>query len=246
MKNLFSGDTTFARIMNTLAGVLWTGMLWLLCVLPVLTVPAASMAAYHTITHAVRRDESYVTRTFFHSFGHYFRKWIGVSVLEAFLLVWLLFDCIYLYGYGTEFSQVLGYIIYGFLLLFIAVNGILFPCASRFGGTRFTVFKLAFYITFRHLWASAALLLLGMLSVYALFLMPVFFLPVPGLYWFLASCVMEPVLKKYTADPVEEVPEEDEIVETRMSRLIVRKRKKTGGSDSRKEEAAHPDRVIRK
>ncbi|MBR1472586.1 MAG: DUF624 domain-containing protein, partial [Lachnospiraceae bacterium] len=247
----------------------WTGLLWLLLCLPVFTVPMASMAAYQTMSRAVRGEQAYVTDTFFRSFARYFKKWTGFALLELLILAWLLFDCIYLYGYGTEFSQVLSYIIYGFLLLFVALNAVLYPCASRFGGSRFTVFKLAFYIVFRHLLASVALLLLAGLCVYGLFLLPRSILLawcvllLPGAYWFAASIIMEPVLRRYTvgteapADKKEAViqkraeaseEEDGDGAEARPGRPVLHHRAKEGSSvgTETKDEGSDDSSIVEK
>ena len=204
--------------MNTLGSVLLTGLLWLLCSIPVITLPAASMAAYHTSAKVIRRGKGYVTRVFFEAFLRQLKRWLPVAFCDLLVLVWLLFDIIYLHGYGTEFTQSLLYIIYGILLLYVAMNTVFFPCASRYGGGRFNVFKTAFYICFRHIWASALMTLIFAAGLYVMYLMPWSLLVVPGLYWFLSSLIMEGILRRYSRNPDEEDDTDDIFAQLRRKK----------------------------
>ena len=48
-KNIFSGDTGFAKFMNMLADVLVIGILWIALCLPVVTAGTSCIAAYYAM-----------------------------------------------------------------------------------------------------------------------------------------------------------------------------------------------------
>ncbi len=247
-------DTPFARFMNQLGSVLWTGILWLLASLPVITIPAASMAAYHTVSQVIRKDKGYLTQTFFRQLCRYVKKWLTVSFLDLLVLAWLLFDLIYLHGYGTDFSRTLTYITCGILAVFLAVNLRLFAFGSRFGGSRLEIFKLSVYATFRHILTTVVLLIVLGACVYVAWLMPWSIVILPGILVYIMSLVSEPVLRKYTKGATDRKKRiyadgEDEVTEVRRGKLLIRKRKKQKKEDDiedTEDEDEFRDRVVPK
>jgi len=236
-------DTPFARFMDRFGSILWTGILWLIVSLPVVTIPAASMAACHTVAQVIRKNRGYLTRTFFGQFRKYTKKWFTVSLADLLILAWLLFDIIYLHGYGTEFSKTLSYITYGIMAVYLAVNLRLFSFGSRFGGSRIEIFKLSVYATFRHLLSTVLLLLMLGAGAYLVWLMPWSILLLPGLLIYVASLVSEPVLRHYTKGFREPergkrifAEEEGEIEEERRGNLLIRKKKKRSTEEAEEEE----------
>lgn len=257
MGKIFSMDTAFARFMNQLGSILWTGILWLLVSLPVITIPAASMAAYHTISQVIRKDRGYLTQTFFRQFGKYLKKWITVSLLDLLILAWLLFDIIYLHGYGTDFSRTLSFITYGILAVYLSVNLRLFTFGSRFGGSRLEIFKLSVYATFRHVLTTLLLVLILGAGVFLVWLMPWSILVLPGILGYVTELVSEPVLQRYTkgaAGPQRRkdlyTEESGEAWEERHGKLLIKKKKRRVQDDeddpADPEEDGFGDRVVPK
>ncbi len=212
LKEFFAPGGPYYRFMDILGGMIWVGLLWLLTSLLVILGLPAAMAAYHTMTEAVRKHKNYVTKEYFQSYIGYFKRWTAAWLADLFILLWLIFDGVYLYGYGTEFAQALSYIIYGLILLYTAVNVIFLPYASMCcddENSRFEVFKTAFYITFRHMGRTLCCVLLLIAVVLLIYLIPVGIMIFPGLYWYLASLILDPVFTLYIPEYGEEEEEGD-------------------------------------
>lgn len=214
VKNIFDLDSPFANFMNTLAGILWVGILWLVCSIPLITIGAASSAAYNVTVNVVRRGRNYVTSSFFEAFKDNFVVSLPVQFIALIVALLLGFDCVYLYGYGTEFSQMLSYILYAFIIVFFAIMFYIYPIMQRFDESRIEIFKLAFYMTFRHLLSTIGLLILFALALAAVYMLPWSLIAVPGIWWFCQSLIIERILRKFSTidaedDDGEEGSEED-------------------------------------
>ncbi len=58
--NLFSLNSPFARGINKLVMMLYVGILWFLCSLPILTMGAATAALFEVLLQAVKDREGYI------------------------------------------------------------------------------------------------------------------------------------------------------------------------------------------
>lgn len=65
---MFKSDGIFSRFMNCLFDILYVGILWIVCSLPVLTAGASTTAAYYAMAKCVRYKTGYIGREFFKSF----------------------------------------------------------------------------------------------------------------------------------------------------------------------------------
>ena len=66
--NWFGPNSPFARGINKLVMMLYVGILWFLCSLPILTMGAATAALYEVLLKAVKDREGYVAQSFFRAF----------------------------------------------------------------------------------------------------------------------------------------------------------------------------------
>ncbi len=208
MNKIFGMDTAFAHFMNTLANIIWIGLLWLLCSLPVVTAGAASSAAYYAMVHVVQKKRGYATEEFFRGFKTNLKLSIPIWLVILAVFAWLFFDIIYLYGYGTDFAAALSYILYAFVVLLLAIVFYIFPCLQKFDESNFELFKLSFYFSFRHLITTIVQVVLFVLALLGVYFMPWSILLIPGLWWYAESFLVERILKKYSEKDAEEDCEE--------------------------------------
>lgn len=73
-KHIFSPDGLYARVMNGFWNILVLSVLWMLCCLPVVTLGAASTAAYYAAAKVIRRKTGKIYSEFFSSFRRNFRQ----------------------------------------------------------------------------------------------------------------------------------------------------------------------------
>ena len=205
---LFGADTLFARFMNKLWDIIFTGLLWLVCSVPIITMGASSAAAYQCVIKVVRGKNSGTASLFFQVFKENLKQTIILKIFGTLFAAWLLFDIIYLYGYGTDFSKTLSIILYIVLAVYVMIVAYLYPLISRFDETRFTLFKLSFYLTFRYILLSIGTLIIFAVCVYGVYLMPWTIFLMPGFYQYLKSFPVKKAIGMMAGDSPEDEEEE--------------------------------------
>lgn len=210
MSSIFGHDTAFARVMNTLWSIICVGVLWITFCLPIITIGASSAAAYYTMVHCVRGGKGSVTKDFIKGLKDNWKVTFPFSIIFLFIALLLAFDSIYLYSYGTELTQTMSYITYGFVAIFIGLQGYIYPCCAQFDEKRFEIFKLAFFMTFSHLLNTIGVIVLFVGAILAIYLAPWSVLIIPGLFCYLKSILISSVVKKFVVDDGEEDEDEEE------------------------------------
>ncbi len=90
--SLFSQDSKFTKFMSRLTDVCRLNILWLLFSLPVVTVGAATVAAYSVALKMVDDEESYITKSFIQAFRNNFKQGTLLWLLTAAALYALYID----------------------------------------------------------------------------------------------------------------------------------------------------------
>ena len=88
-------ESRLQSVVSALIDMIWAGLLWLVCSLPVLTLGAATTALYYTVVKCVRHDRGRVSRCFFSAFRANFRQAT---------LLWLLLAGYVLVGLGDIYA----------------------------------------------------------------------------------------------------------------------------------------------
>lgn len=206
-ERIFGSDNAFSRFMNLLFDILYVGILWTVCSIPLITAGASATAAYYAMSKCVRHKTGYIGREFFRSFRENFRQ---ITLLT--LLFWLAagilsIDLYYVWNHESRLNNALFVI-----LLFIAfvVSGLVIyicPILSRFHKKNTELIKTAAYVLFKFLPLTAAILLVFAIACIGIFLMPWAIFVIPGVYLFALSFPMEHILGRMMP-PVEEDSEE--------------------------------------
>ena len=204
LENLFDTNGTFARLMNFLWNLILVSVLWLVCCLPVVTLGAASTAAYYTMAKAVRRHNGTVISEFFHSFRQNFKQATVLTLIYGAVLVFLLLDCSYFYNNQAPYSRELLYLFYAMICMVIVHMHYLFPALSRFTESNFRLFRMAIVMMFRHLLSSILLLVLFLAAVVGVIWVPWGVLLFPGILVCVHSFLTEKILRKFAPPPSEE------------------------------------------
>lgn len=203
MQSIFSNDGVFARVMNRLWDLILISILWVVCSIPVFTAGAASTAAYYAMAKSVRHQAGGIISEFFSSFRSNFKQSTVFTLVYGFLLLFLIFDCSYMFGNEAEGSIGLLYVFYLMILMVVAHGIYLFPFLSRFHMTGFGLFRMVAIAMFRHLISTILLLLLFAVTLLGLYLMPWGILVFPGLMLYIETFIMERILLKYSPKPEE-------------------------------------------
>lgn len=203
MGKFFSMNSTFSRFMNLLGDLITVSFLWFVCSVPVITLGAASTAAYYTAAKCIRHKSGTIFASFFHCFKTNLKQSAGMTLLYVALLAVLLLDCSFFYGRASTLS-LLGLYFFYFLIL-AALCGMIYACVwlSRFHLKTLHLFRMSFVLTFRHLKTTVLLLALLLLCALGIWLMPWSVLILPGAAALTQTFLLEPLLRKYAPVPKE-------------------------------------------
>lgn len=186
-------------VLTALIDIIWLGILWLLCSLPLITVGAASTALYYAMVKCVRHDIPEPARFFFRAFRRNFRQAT---------LLWLL--CLAALGLGLAdvyaFSRMgvqRGDFLYLFSRLLLLPVPMLFPWIfaflSRFENTVMGTLRFAVYLALKH-WKQTLLMFFETALVALIcWLLPQIAPLLPGALCLLTSFSIEPALRELSA-----------------------------------------------
>lgn len=132
--NFFSTEGGLYKFMTSLFSVFKINMLWLLCSLPIVTMGAATIAAYDVTMKMVDDEEGYVARQFMKAFKANLKRGIplGLLGLMCMYIVWLDFSLFNQFEDNPMILLVMGIIgAFVFILAFIYA----FPLQARYENT---------------------------------------------------------------------------------------------------------------
>lgn len=201
LQDFFALDGPFSGFMNTLGNIIWTGLLWLVTSVLLVTMGCSAMGALRASEKA-RKNQGYITKEFFAGFKGDWKTALPVQFLNLIFFAWLIFDCIYLYGYGTDYALAVSYVLYGILFFALGLNCYYYPCLRIFEGSFLEIFKIAFYMTFRYLLTTIALVGMIAAALLAVYLMPWSILIVPGLWWYAADILIGRAIRKEIGEDI--------------------------------------------
>ena len=205
-KHIFSPDGLYARVMNGFWNILVLSVLWMLCCLPVVTLGAASTAAYYAAAKVIRRKTGKIYSEFFVSFRRNFRQSVPLTLVVLLLNTVLAVECLYLYA-DTRIPAGVLYLFAAMLLAVCAMGSYLWACLSRFSMGSFQLFRMAVVLTFRHLLTTLLLLALLCVCLLGIYRMPWGILVFPGLALYLSTYPMEKILLRYSPKVSPDDPE---------------------------------------
>lgn len=182
-----------------LGGAILTGLLWLLCSLPVITFGGASAAAYHTMNRTVFKRRGHIVAIFFESLKENLMLSIGIQFLLSLVLVFLGAIGNYLYSYGTNLSKLMALIPGIVGIIAVAFIIYLYPCIQKFEQSLWEHIRLSFYMTFRHLFTSAALVAAIVAIGFISYIYPWMLFILPGFWLILQGLFIEPILERYVS-----------------------------------------------
>lgn len=143
-------DSPVARGINKFVQMIYAGLLWFLCSIPVLTIGASTAALYEVLLRMQKDEEGAIGAAFFRGFR---------SNLKASLPVWIpLLLVQVMFGVNLFYYAVLGggefpvqSVVFGILfVLSLTAFGFVFPIMARFENTASGTFRMAFLLAIRN------------------------------------------------------------------------------------------------
>lgn len=133
--NVFGPNSPFARGINKLVMMLYAGILWFLCSIPIITIGASTAALYEVLLKAAKDQEGYVSSSFFKALKENMKQGIGVWL--PLLIAFVLFagNLIYYGVIGGRAYWVQTLLFAVLLCAVLAVISYVFPVMARFENT---------------------------------------------------------------------------------------------------------------
>lgn len=206
---MFRSDSLFSRFMNVLFDVLYIGILWVICSIPIVTAGAAATAAYYTMAKTVRYKTGYVGREFFHSFKSNFRQTVFLTIIFVLIAAVLGVDIWYVWVNDSKLNSAIFMVLIFVVFVVAGLLTYVFPLLSRFDKKNLDLLKITLFIMFKYLPFTIGAIIVFLVFCIGIYLMPWAVLVFPGVYLYLLSHPMERVLRAMMP-PVEEGSEEAE------------------------------------
>ena len=164
----FSTDGGLYKFMTNLFSVFKINMLWLLCSLPIVTIGAATIAAYDVTMKMVDDEEGYVAKQFIQAFKANLKRGIplGLLGLLSVYAVWLDFS---LFNQLEDNPMVL--LIAGIISLYIVVIAFIyaFPLQARYENTIPQTLKNSANISLRYFGRTLFLVIILLIEIVIIF-----------------------------------------------------------------------------
>jgi uncharacterized membrane protein YesL len=131
-KSLFNPENSFWEFMTNITNVLFVGLIWLICCVPIITIGASTTALYDYALKMAANKEGYVANSFFKSFKNNFIKstllWILMLLGAGFLVV----DGYICLRMGTSTGKFLFFAVAAIGIIYLIICIYIFPVVAFF------------------------------------------------------------------------------------------------------------------
>lgn len=206
----FSSDGPLYQFLDKAGHLILLNLVWLLCCLPVITIVPATTAFYYATIKSIRRGHGYPIKEFFTSLKNNLKRGIPLSIVLVALGLLLTFN--FEAAWQAQTKQGTTYAVIYLVLLFFYAGFVIYICPvlSRFSIRMRALAKMASAMVFRHL--PVTILLMAGTGACGVFLysavkaaegegdaapMLAMLLLLPGIWCFVSTYLVEPVLRKY-------------------------------------------------
>lgn len=197
MDKLLNIDGPLLAFLNKTGQLIALSVLWLLCCIPVITIPAATTALYYAVCKSIRFDTGSAVKEFMQSFRSNCLRGMAAGIPLAALTALLALNLRILNSdsgsNALRWGTLLG------LMLLVAASVYLCPILSRFTIKVRDIWKLSFVMAIRFLPLTAMILAGAALGAAAQFyLLPIPTLAIlPGAMTLAATWPVEKALRHY-------------------------------------------------
>ena len=176
MGGFFNYDNPVWRFVGRIWDLFILNLLWVICSIPIVTFGASTTAMYYcTLKIAKYRDSGGMFTMFFHSFKDNIRQSTIIWIIMAFIGGILFFDIRFFSFYSPINNTVIRMIIFTvtcfLILLWLFIFLYIFPIQAKFINSIKQTFKLALFMSIKHLVRTIIILagsLIILIAVYYL------------------------------------------------------------------------------
>ncbi len=164
--NLFSLNSPFARGVNKLVMMLYAGLLWFLCSIPIVTMGAATAALYEVLLKAVKNREGYIGGSFFRAFRGNLKQGLQLGIPLLLAQIVFAFNLFYYSVLGGEGFRLQTVVFAVLSLLTLTAFSYVFAVMAKFENTASGHFRMAVALMIRCPGWTVAILMLQALTVF--------------------------------------------------------------------------------
>ena len=185
--NIFGMDGKLYKFLDKFWHMVWIGVLWIVCSLPIITIGASSTAAYYAMVKSVRKSEDKPTKDFFKSFKLNFRQASIIWTIALLVIVLLVID--YRSLSLTEHPTFLFAAITVAVIFMYCTLLYVFPVLSHFENTIKGTVKNSFFMSILALPKTVLMAILTAIPVAIMYFVErfevmVWLIPLTMLFWF--------------------------------------------------------------
>lgn len=196
--NLFSLNSPFARGINKLVMMLYAGILWFLCSIPVVTMGAATAALYEVMLKAVKNQEGYVGSSFFQAFRGNLKQGLQLGIPLLLAQIVFAFNLFYYGVLGGEGFRIQTVVFAVLTLLALTAFSYVFAVMAKFENTPAGHFRMAMALMIRCPGWTAVILVLQVLTVFLTWFLVYFpLLFIMGISGYMQAAVFDRVFQNF-------------------------------------------------
>ena len=204
LNNLFNPENRFWEFMTNMTNVLFVGLIWLICCLPIVTIGASTTALYDYTLKLANNTDGYVLKSFFKAFKKNFIKstvlWVLMLLGTGFLAV----DAYVCLQMGTSFSKYLFFAIVAIGILYFIVCIYIFPVLAFFQVNVKGAIKNAFIMGVGNLPLTMLTIIILIIGCFIIYTVPYLIFALGSFVAYVSSFCYLSVFKKYANTVVEE------------------------------------------
>lgn len=198
-ESIYDGERVIWRLLGNFVDLFYISMMWFIGSLPIITIGAATTAAYDVVVHCVCQKEPGILYRFLSTFKREFKNAsLCTIVCAAAIAAWvlLLLYIPFMRDTALGFLFMVNAVVLGIVVL--GVITWVFPVLSRFEMRLGSALGASIKLTFAHL--PTTLLMIGTMMITiaacAIWLFPIMILP--GLSWMIQSHFIEKVFQQFS------------------------------------------------
>ena len=156
--NIFGMDGKLYKFLDKFWHMVWIGVLWIVCSLPIITIGASSTAAYYAMVKSVRKSEDKPTKDFFKSFKQNFVQATIMTVIYLVIGAAFAYAAWFYYHGQGALNMGLRWIFYIIILVYLCTITYAFSWLSRYEMSTVHALTYPIAITLMHLRFSIGLI----------------------------------------------------------------------------------------
>ena len=173
---IFNLDSPLMVFLGKVADLMIINILTIICCIPIFTIGPALTAAHYVCLKMVRKEDTYIVRSYFKSFKENFKQGTLIWLIILAALLILVGDYYIIAKSGLEFHKVLKIAIIVVGVVLILVMMMVFPTLAKFDNTIKATLKNAFFMALLQL---PKVVIMAVLYVAPLFIAAFYYQAVP-------------------------------------------------------------------